>query len=60
MDSFKSPWRPDKARPLKTRGFAGGEIAVSKPRVLIVADHRILAEEVRSLLEPEFEVVSIA
>ena len=32
---------------------------MSNPRVLIADDHRILAEGVRSLLEPEFEVVGI-
>ena len=32
---------------------------MSKPRVLLADDHQILAEGVRSLLEPEFEVVAI-
>ena len=32
---------------------------MSNPRVLIADDHRILAEGVRGLLEPEFEVVEI-
>ena len=32
---------------------------MSKPRVLIADDHRILAEGVRGLLEPEFEVVGM-
>ena len=32
---------------------------MSIPRVLIADDHRILAEGVRSLLEPEFEVVGM-
>ena len=32
---------------------------MSNPRVLIADDHRILAEGVRSLVEPEFEVVGI-
>ncbi len=32
---------------------------MSKPRVLIADDHRILAEGLRSLLEPEFEVVEL-
>ena len=32
---------------------------MSNPRVLIADDHRILAEGVRGLLEPEFEVVGI-
>jgi DNA-binding NarL/FixJ family response regulator len=33
---------------------------MSKPRILIADDHRILAEGLRSLLEPEFEVVGVA
>ena len=32
---------------------------MSKPQVLIADDHRILAEGVRGLLEPEFEVVGV-
>jgi DNA-binding NarL/FixJ family response regulator len=32
---------------------------MSKPRVLIADDHQILAEGLRSLLEPEFEVVGV-
>lgn len=32
---------------------------MTKPRVLIADDHRILAEGVRGLLEPEFEVLGI-
>ena len=32
---------------------------MSNPRVLIADDHRILAEGVRGLLEPEFELVGI-
>jgi len=32
---------------------------MSNPRVLIADDHRILAEGVRGLLEPEFEVVGV-
>lgn len=32
---------------------------MKRPRVLIADDHRILAEGLRSLLEPEFEVVGI-
>jgi DNA-binding NarL/FixJ family response regulator len=32
---------------------------MSRPRVLIADDHRILAEGVRGLLEPEFEVVGV-
>src|SRR4051794_21077796 len=32
---------------------------MSKPRVLIADDHRILAEGLRSVLEPEFEVVGL-
>jgi DNA-binding NarL/FixJ family response regulator len=32
---------------------------MSKPRILIADDHQILAEGVRSLLEPEFEVVAV-
>lgn len=32
---------------------------MNKPRILIADDHRILAEGLRSLLEPEFEVVGI-
>ena len=32
---------------------------MSNPRVLIADDHRILAEGVRGLLEPEFEVIGI-
>jgi DNA-binding NarL/FixJ family response regulator len=32
---------------------------MSKPRVLIADDHQILAEGVRGLLEPEFEVIGV-
>jgi DNA-binding NarL/FixJ family response regulator len=32
---------------------------MSRPRVLIADDHQILAEGVRGLLEPEFEVVGV-
>jgi DNA-binding NarL/FixJ family response regulator len=32
---------------------------MTKPRVLLADDHRILAEGVRGLLEPEFELVGI-
>jgi DNA-binding NarL/FixJ family response regulator len=32
---------------------------MSKPRVVIADDHQILAEGLRSLLEPEFEVVGV-
>jgi DNA-binding NarL/FixJ family response regulator len=32
---------------------------MSKPRILIADDHRILAEGLRGLLEPEFEVVGV-
>lgn len=32
---------------------------MSKPRVLLADDHRILAEGLRSLLEPEFEIVGV-
>jgi DNA-binding NarL/FixJ family response regulator len=32
---------------------------MNKPRVLIADDHRILAEGLRGLLEPEFEVVGV-
>jgi DNA-binding NarL/FixJ family response regulator len=32
---------------------------MSKPRILIADDHRILAEGLRGLLEPEFEVVAV-
>jgi DNA-binding NarL/FixJ family response regulator len=32
---------------------------MSKPRVLIADDHQILAEGLRGLLEPEFEVVAV-
>jgi DNA-binding NarL/FixJ family response regulator len=32
---------------------------MSRPRVLIADDHQILAEGVRSLLEPEFEVIGV-
>ena len=32
---------------------------MSRPRVLIADDHQILAEGVRSLLEPKFEVVDV-
>ena len=32
---------------------------MNKPRVLLADDHRILAEGVRGLLEPEFELVAI-
>src|SRR5262249_24539898 len=34
-------------------------MSLSKPRVLLADDHRILAEGLRSLLEPEFEVVGV-
>ena len=33
---------------------------MSRPRILIADDHQILAEGLRSLLEPEFEVVGVA
>jgi DNA-binding NarL/FixJ family response regulator len=32
---------------------------MSKPRVLVADDHRILAEGLRGLLEPEFELVAV-
>jgi DNA-binding NarL/FixJ family response regulator len=32
---------------------------MNKPRILIADDHQILAEGLRSLLEPEFEVIGI-
>ena len=32
---------------------------MSRPRILIADDHRILAEGIRSLLEPEFAVVAV-
>ena len=32
---------------------------MSRPRILIADDHQILAEGLRSLLEPEFEVVDV-
>jgi DNA-binding NarL/FixJ family response regulator len=32
---------------------------MSKPRILIADDHQILAEGLRALLEPEFEVVGV-
>ena len=32
---------------------------MSKPRVLLADDHQILAEGLRGLLEPEFEVVDV-
>jgi DNA-binding NarL/FixJ family response regulator len=32
---------------------------MNRPRILIADDHQILAEGVRSLLEPEFEVVGV-
>src|SRR5213078_941217 len=32
---------------------------MSKPRILIADDHQILAEGLRGLLEPEFEVVGV-
>src|SRR5215831_12093870 len=32
---------------------------MSRPRVLLADDHRILAEGLRGLLEPEFEVVGV-
>jgi DNA-binding NarL/FixJ family response regulator len=32
---------------------------MSRPRILIADDHRILAEGLRGLLEPEFEVVGV-
>jgi DNA-binding NarL/FixJ family response regulator len=33
---------------------------MSRPRVLLADDHRIMAEGLRGLLEPEFELVAIA
>src|SRR6478735_5809423 len=33
---------------------------MSRPRILIADDHRMLAEGLRGLLEPEFEVVGVA
>src|SRR6516162_8547020 len=33
---------------------------MTKPRILIADDHQILAEGLRNLLEPEFEVVGVA
>lgn len=33
---------------------------MNRPRVLLADDHRILAEGLRGLLEPEFEVVGVA
>ena len=33
---------------------------MSKPRILIADDHQILAEGLRSLLAPEFEIVGVA
>jgi DNA-binding NarL/FixJ family response regulator len=33
---------------------------MSRPRILIADDHQILAEGLRGLLEPEFEVVGVA
>jgi DNA-binding NarL/FixJ family response regulator len=33
---------------------------MSRPRILIADDHQMLAEGLRSLLEPEFEVVGVA
>jgi DNA-binding NarL/FixJ family response regulator len=35
------------------------EGTMSKPRILIADDHQILAEGLRGLLEPEFEVVGV-
>ena len=32
---------------------------MNRPRILIADDHRIVAEGLRSLLEPEFELVKI-
>src|SRR6516225_4916909 len=32
---------------------------MSRPRIVIADDHQILAEGLRSLLEPEFEVVAV-
>ena len=32
---------------------------MSKPRILIADDHQILAEGLRGLLEPEFEIVGV-
>ena len=32
---------------------------MSKPRILIADDHPILAEGLRGLLEPEFEVIGV-
>src|SRR5439155_13330772 len=38
---------------------SGAERPMSKPRLLIADDHQILAEGLRGLLEPEFEVVDV-
>src|SRR5207249_11931572 len=37
----------------------GPDFRMSKSRVLLADDHLILAEGLRSLLEPEFEVVAV-
>ena len=40
-------------------GAARGEGAMNRPRVLIADDHQIVAEGLRGILEPEFELVGI-
>src|SRR5207248_8031666 len=37
----------------------GASRLMSRPRILIADDHQILAEGLRGLLEPEFEVVGV-
>ncbi len=40
-------------------GAAGGAFAMSRPRVLLADDHRMVAEGVKRLLEEEFELTAV-
>ena len=40
-------------------GAAGGGFAMSRPRVLLADDHRMVAEGVKRLLEEEFELMGV-
>jgi DNA-binding NarL/FixJ family response regulator len=40
-------------------GAAGGGVAMSRPRVLLADDHRMVAEGVKRLLEEEFELTAV-
>ena len=40
-------------------GAAQGSLVMSRPRVLLADDHRIVAEALKSLLEQEFELVAV-